>query len=132
MRTKRDKKNPRSRTKLRIRRKLQGTDERPRVSVFKSSKYTYAQIISDVSQHTLASASTASDEVKKAIAKIEATEGAKKSPKSVVAARALGKVLADKAKEKNITQVLFDRNGFTYAGRIRAIAEGAREGGLNF
>lgn len=131
MRSKRDKKDSRSRTKLRIRRKLQGTDERPRVSVFKSSKFTYAQIISDTSQHTLVSASTCSDEVKKAIASLESAEGAK-SPKSVLAARALGKVLADKAKAKNITQVLFDRNGFTYSGRIRAIAEGAREGGLDF
>lgn len=132
MRSKREKKSPRSRTKLRIRRKLQGTDQRPRVSVFKSAKYTYAQIISDESQHTLASASTSSEEVKKMISSLEADAGAKKSPKSVLAARALGKVLAAKAKEKNITSVLFDRNGFTYAGRIRAIAEGAREGGLDF
>ena len=131
MRNKREKKNPRIRTKLRIRRKLQGTDERPRVSVFKSSKFTYAQIISDVAQKTIVSASTQQEEVQKVIAQLS-DEAKAKSPKSVIAAKALGKVLAERAKAKNITQVLFDRNGFTYTGRIRAIAEGAREGGLEF
>lgn len=131
MRTKREQKNPRLRTKLRIRRRMQGTDERPRVSVFKSSKYTYVQIISDESQRTIASAATNQDDVQKAIAEISADATAK-SPKSVIAARALGKVLAQRAKAQNITEVLFDRNGFTYTGRIKAIAEGAREGGLKF
>lgn len=110
---------------------MQGTDERPRVSVFKSSKFTYAQIISDTSQQTLVSASTNQEEVQKEIAKIGADAKAK-SPKSVIAARALGLVLAQRAKAKNISAVLFDRNGFTFGGRIKAIADGAREGGLQF
>lgn len=133
MRSKREKKNPRLRTKLRIKQKIKGTDERPRVSVFKSGKYTYAQIISDDSQSTLVSASSSQEEVIKAIAKIELEAGkTAKSPKSVVAAKALGIVLAERAKAKNIARVIFDRNGYTYTGRIRAIAEGAREGGLDF
>jgi large subunit ribosomal protein L18 len=131
VRNKRDKKNSRIRTKLRIRRKLAGTDERPRVSIFKSSKYTYAQIISDTAQRTLVSASTLQDDVQKAISEM-AKDAKTKSPKSVIAARALGKVLAERAKAKNIKSVLFDRNGFTYTGRVRAIAEGAREAGLEF
>ncbi len=131
MRTKREKKNPRLRSKLRIKRRLQGTDERPRISVFKSAKFTYAQIISDTAQRTLVSAATNQEEVQKEIAKIGADAKAK-SPKSVIAAKALGLVLAQRAKAKNITQVLFDRNGFTFGGRIKAIADGAREGGLEF
>ena len=133
MRSKREKKNSRLRTKLRIRHKIQGTDERPRISVFKSGKYTYAQIISDDSQSTLVSASSNQEEVVKAMSKIEIEAGkTAKSPKSVIAAKALGIVLAERAKAKNISRVIFDRNGYTYAGRIRALAEGAREGGLEF
>ena len=133
MRSKREKKNSRLRTKLRIRHKIQGTDERPRISVFKSGKYTYAQIISDDSQSTLVSASSNQEEVVKAMSKIEIEAGkTAKSPKSVIAAKALGIVLAERAKAKNIARVIFDRNGYTYAGRIRALAEGAREGGLEF
>lgn len=133
MRSKREKKNSRLRTKLRIRHKITGTDERPRISVFKSGKYTYAQIISDDSQSTLVSASSNQEEVVKAMSKIEIEAGkTAKSPKSVIAAKALGIVLAERAKAKNISRVIFDRNGYTYAGRIRALAEGAREGGLEF
>ena len=101
--------------------------------MFKSGKYTYAQIISDDSQTTLVSASSSQKEVAQAISKIEIEEGkTAKSPKSVIAAKALGIVLAERAKAKNIARVIFDRNGYTYAGRIRALAEGAREGGLEF
>ncbi len=133
MRTKREKKSSRLRAKLRIKHKIKGTDERPRISVFKSGKFTYAQIISDDSQSTLVSAASNQEEVVKAISKIEMEEGkTAKSPKSVVAAKALGIVLAERAKAKNIASVVFDRNGYTYTGRIQALAEGARQGGLEF
>jgi large subunit ribosomal protein L18 len=133
VRTKREKKSSRLRAKLRIKHKIKGTDERPRISVFKSGKFTYAQIISDDSQSTLVSAASNQEEVVKAISKIEMEEGkTAKSPKSVVAAKALGIVLAERAKAKNIASVVFDRNGYTYTGRIQALAEGARQGGLEF
>jgi large subunit ribosomal protein L18 len=133
VRTKREKKSSRLRAKLRIKHKIKGTDERPRISVFKSGKYTYAQIISDDSQSTLVSAASNQEEVVKAISKIEIEEGkTAKSPKSVIAAKALGIVLAERAKAKNIASVVFDRNGYTYTGRIQALAEGARQGGLEF
>ena len=125
---------PRERTKFRTRRRMQGTDERPRLSVFKSSKYTYAQIISDLQGRTLAAASTMEKEVQDAIAKLkgEETGDRSKSTKSVSAARALGIVIAERAKGKKITKVVYDRNGFLYHGRIKAVSDGAREGGLEF
>lgn len=134
MRTKREMKDGRNRRKLRLRKRIAGSENRPRISIFKSGKYTYAQIISDDSHKTLVSASTNQEEVMKRVASLEgaAAHSDAKSTKSVSAARALGLVLAERAKAQSITSVVFDRNGFSYAGRIKAVAEGAREGGLNF
>jgi large subunit ribosomal protein L18 len=112
----------RTRRKQRVRKKVLGTDQRPRMCVFKSSKHIYAQIISDDRGMTLASVSTLS----KALApKVEDVKG-------VQAAKQVGLALAKICKEKNITQVVFDRNGFLFHGRVKAIADGAREGGLEF
>ena len=107
---------------LRMRKKLQGTGERPRLSVFRSEKHIYAQIIDDTKGTTLVAASTA----EKAIASaIEATS-------NVDAASAVGKALAQKALAKGIEQVVFDRGGFLYHGRVKALADAAREAGLQF
>jgi large subunit ribosomal protein L18 len=112
----------RTRRKQRVRKKVLGTDQRPRMCVFKSSKHIYAQIISDDRGITLASVSTLS----KALApKVEDVKG-------VQAAKQVGLALAKICKEKNITRVVFDRNGFLFHGRVKAIADGAREGGLEF
>jgi large subunit ribosomal protein L18 len=118
---------PRKRSKLRIRMKISGTDVRPRISVFRSSKHTYAQLIVDDSGKTIAWASTLEAEVVKLLG-----QGESVSTKSVEAARVVGKLLGQRCKEKNISTVVFDRNGFEYSGRIRAIADGARESGLIF
>lgn len=100
----------------RLRQRLQGTSERPRLNVFRSARHTYAQVIDDGAGHTLAAAST--HEVGKA-AKADA-------------AREVGKLVADRAKEKGVTSVVFDRGGYQFHGRVKQLAEGAREGGLTF
>lgn len=107
----------RKRIRLGIRRKISGTSERPRVSVFKSNKAIYAQLIDDVNGKTLASAST------KEIGK----EGL-----NVEIAKEVGKKLAENAKGAGIETVIFDRAGYKYHGRVKSLAEGAREGGLKF
>lgn len=123
----------RERTKVRIRKKVVGTAERPRLSIFRSSKHTYAQVIVDDGHQTIASASTLDKEVQSALAKlVKGQDGAKGSSKSVSAAKAVGMVLAERTKAAKVSQVVFDRNGFLYAGRVKALADGAREGGLNF
>jgi large subunit ribosomal protein L18 len=128
----------RERRKLRIRKKVVGTAEKPRLSIFRSSKHTYAQVIADDGHRTIASASTLDKEVQAALAKLasgqdEAPKGSSKgSSKSVLAARAVGIVLAERTKAAKVAQVVFDRNGFLFAGRVKALADGAREGGLNF
>ena len=120
----------RKRRQFRIRKRLKGTDERPRISVFKSCKYTSAQIISDAKGATLAAVSTKDADVQ---AELKALEGGgDASTKSVLAAKAAGIVLAKKAKAANLETAVFDRNGYLYHGRVKALAEGAREGGLNF
>ncbi|OMH40259.1 50S ribosomal protein L18 [Desulfurobacterium indicum] len=106
----------------RVRKKVFGTPERPRLAVYKSLKHMYAQIIDDTKGHTLVAASTVDKEVKEKIKGLSKTE----------AARVVGQVIAERAKAKGITAVVFDRGGFIYHGRIKAIAEGAREGGLEF
>lgn len=121
----------RQRRKIRIRKIITGTVARPRLSVFKSSKHTYAQIISDVDGQTLATVSSSDAEVTKAVQE-SGVEAKTKSSKSVATAFALGKILAKRAADKKITSVVFDRNGFLYHGRVKAVADGAREGGLNF
>ncbi len=127
----------RERRKLRIRKKVSGTSEKPRLSIFRSSKHTYAQVIADDGHRTIASASTLDKEVQATIAKLASGEDrsqndSKRSSKSVLAARAVGIVLAERTKSAQVAQVVFDRNGFLFAGRVRALADGAREGGLNF
>jgi large subunit ribosomal protein L18 len=107
----------RDRRRVRIRKKVTGSAERPRLTVFRSTKHIYAQVIDDDKGVTLASASTVTTETK-----------GKKTDK----AQAIGKALAEACKQKNITAVVFDRNGFRYHGRIKAIAEAAREAGLTF
>lgn len=112
----------RERRKLRIRRKISGTPERPRLSVFRSLKHIYAQVVDDVAGTTLAHSSTLAKDVKPQLG------DAKKSD----AAKLVGKALAEQLKAKGITKVVFDRNGYLYHGRIKALADGAREGGLEF
>ena len=104
---------------VRVRAKISGTPERPRLNVFRSNANIYAQIIDDVAGVTLVSAST----LDKAV---EAGESNKE------AARKVGELLAERAKDKGITDVVFDRGGYLYHGRVQELAEGAREGGLEF
>ncbi len=123
----------RERKKLKIRRKVVGTAERPRLSIFRSSKHMYAQLIADENCATVASASTRDKEVQAEIAKLaKEAKDSKASSKSVLAARAVGLVLAGRSKEKRVSKVVFDRNGFLYTGRVKALADGARDGGLEF
>ena len=104
----------------RIRKKVTGTPERPRLCVFRSLKHIYAQIIDDVHGRTLAAASSA--------AKSSGLAGGG----NVASAREVGRLIAERAKEKGIRRVVFDRGGFLYHGRVRAVAEAAREAGLEF
>lgn len=104
----------------RVRKKVQGTLECPRLSVFRSSNHIYAQIIEDVNGRTLAAASTLTKGVAEGL----------KGKGNVEAAKAVGSAIAKKALEKNITNVVFDRNGFLYQGRVQALADAAREAGL--
>lgn len=106
----------------RIRRKISGTSVRPRLAVFRSHKHIYAQIIDDVAQHTLAAASTIEPGLRSQL-----SSGATCNASSEV-----GKLLAQRAKEKGIEKVVFDRGGNLYHGRIKALAEAAREAGLEF
>jgi len=107
----------RQKVKNRIRGKISGDAARPRLSVFRSNKQIYAQLIDDINAHTLASASSA-----EVTAKVSKTDIAKE----------VGKNLAAKAKTAGISNVVFDRGGYLYHGRVKALAEGAREGGLDF
>ena len=107
----------RARLHKKIRARVTGTEARPRLSVFRSNKYMYAQLIDDVRAVTLASASDISLTDK--VTKLER-------------AKIVGQKLAQEAKKKNITTVVFDRGGFSYRGRVQALADGAREAGLNF
>jgi large subunit ribosomal protein L18 len=109
----------RVRIKKGIRKRLSGSTERPRLSVYRSNKGIYAQVIDDVSGKTLVSASTASKDLSATGTKIEQS-------------KAVGKLVAEKAKAAGIEKVVFDRNGYLYHGRIKSLAEGAREGGLDF
>ncbi len=107
----------------RVRRTVRGTNERPRLCVYRSQKHIYAQIISDESGQALAAASTQSAELQIA---------AQPKTGTVSAARQVGALIARKCQAKGITAVIFDRNGFLYHGRVRAVAEAARDAGLNF
>jgi len=113
----------RKRTKKHIRKKLSGTPERPRLVVFKSSKHIYAQLVDDTNQKTITGVSSLTSDVKAEVAKA----GSK-----IEAAKIIGKKIAVVGKDKKVESVVFDRNGYLYHGRIKAVAEGAREGGLKF
>jgi large subunit ribosomal protein L18 len=119
----------RLRRKKRVRKKIFGYPERPRVSVFRSNKHIYAQIINDVEGHTLVALSSLSPEVR---TKVEELKSKGEIKGKVEVARLVGRMLAEKAKAKGITKVVFDRNGYKYHGRVKALAEGLREGGLEF
>ena len=112
----------RQKRKRRIRKKLFGTEQRPRLSVFRSAKHIYAQIVIDSTGSTVLAASTLSPEIRGEIGDLKKSDAAKK----------VGEWIGRKAAEKNIRKVLFDRNGFLYHGRVKALAEGARESGLEF
>ena len=114
-----DKKAMRARRHVRVRAKISGTPERPRLNVFRSNANIYAQIIDDVNGVTLVSANTLEKEFEGATGNCEA-------------AKKVGTVLAERAKAKGINEVVFDRGGYVYHGRVAALAEGAREGGLQF
>lgn len=113
----------RERSKIKIRKKISGTAERPRMTVYRSLSHSYVQLIDDTTGTTLLAVSTRTTDVS---AQVKDLKG--KTSKGKI----IGKVLAEKAAEKNISTVVFDRNGYKYHGRVRAIAEGAREGGLKF
>lgn len=115
---------------LKIRAKVKGTAEVPRMAVFRSNAHIYVQLIDDASGKTLLSASD--KEIKKAAAKSADKEGKNENGRRIVVAREVGLLAAEKAKKAKIEEVVFDRGGFKYHGRIKSIAEGAREGGLKF
>ncbi|HEX2734254.1 MAG TPA: 50S ribosomal protein L18 [Polyangiaceae bacterium] len=112
----------RQRRKFRIRNKIEGSDERPRLTVFRTARHMYAQVVNDVSGTTLAHASTLSGDVKGAVSEVDKTEAAKK----------VGALIAKICLDRKIERVVFDRNGFLYHGRVKALAEAAREAGLQF
>jgi large subunit ribosomal protein L18 len=112
----------RVRIHTRIRRRVKGTPERPRLAVFRSVKHIYAQVIDDLKGHTVVAASSAE---KNALGK-EASGG------NVAGAKSIGKLVAERAKEAGIKAVVFDRGGYLYHGRVKALADAAREAGLDF
>ena len=116
------KEESRLRRKKRIRKKVFGTSERPRLSVYRTAKHIYAQVIDDTGNTTLAAASTLSADVRDQVGSVNKTD----------AAKLVGTAIAKVCSTNGIGQVVFDRNGFIYHGRIRALAEAAREAGLSF
>jgi len=113
----------RRRTHKRIRNRLRGSEDRPRLAVYRSLRYIYAQLIDDGAGVTLAQASSRESDV---------LQGVESSSASIAAARSVGAALAERALEKGIKTVVFDRGGFLFHGRVKALAEGAREKGLQF
>ncbi len=119
------KKNKNSERKIRhkrVRTKISGTASRPRLAVYRSTNHIYAQIIDDVAQTTLCAASTVEKEIAAKVANMSKSE----------AAKVVGQIVAERAKKINIDEVVFDRGGYIYIGRVEALADGAREAGLNF
>jgi large subunit ribosomal protein L18 len=118
--------NPRYRARLkrkrRIRKNIAGTADRPRLTVFRSARHIYAQVVDDTRGHTLAAASS----LDKAIAGDQAAKS------KIDKATLVGKLVGQRAKENGVTKIVFDRNGFLYHGRVKAVSEGAREAGLVF
>ena len=117
-----EKTTPREKRKARIRRKVSGTPDRPRLTVYKSLKHMYAQLVDDTTGKTLASVATTS----------KALKGEVKEDDKTAAAKRVGEAIAKAAREKGIEAVVFDRNGFDYHGRVQAVAAAAREAGLKF
>lgn len=117
-----DRHEARERRHRRIRKKVVGTTERPRLNVFRSLRHIYAQIIDDSIGHTLVSASTMDKEIRDKCEELSKTE----------AAQVVGETLAERALDQGITTVIFDRGGYKYHGRVQMLAEAAREGGLDF
>jgi large subunit ribosomal protein L18 len=115
----------RQRRHLRIRRVVRGTPERPRLSVFRSVAHIYAQVVDDRDGRTLAAASSLDPEIRGRAA-------AKKGGKKTEAGKLVGQLVARRAKEHGVSRVVFDRGGYLYHGRVKAVADGAREGGLEF
>ena len=111
----------RKRRHLRIRKKVQGTAERPRLAVYRSLNHVYVQLVDDLNGRTLLTLSSGSKD-----------SGAAGAKGKIAASKAVGKRVAEMAKEKGISSVCFDRGGYLYHGRVKAVADGAREGGLNF
>lgn len=109
--------------KASIRKKITGTAARPRLTIYRSAKHVYAQIIDDTTGKTLVSTSTLSKDLK---------EELKKTTSRLAICKIVGAAAAKRALEKNIQQVVYDRNGYLYHGRVKAVADGAREGGLKF
>jgi large subunit ribosomal protein L18 len=112
----------RERRKFRIRNKISGTEERPRLTVFRSARHIYAQVVSDIDGRTLAAASTLSRDLK----------GTLDSDSKMDAAKKVGALIAKICLEKKVEKVVFDRNGYLYHGRVKALADAAREAGLSF
>ena len=112
----------RLRRKRSIRKKIFGTPQRPRLTVYRSNKHIYAQVIDDLNGHTLVSASTVDKDARGELEELEKEEAAHK----------IGQLLAERAEAEGINRVVFDRTGFMYHGRVAAVATGAREGGLEF
>ncbi len=118
-----DKKESRLKRKKRVRKKIKGSSERPRLTVFKTSRHIYAQIIDDSKDRTLLSASSISKDI---LSKAQGIGG------NIKGAKLIGETIGKKGKEKGIEEVVFDRNGFLYHGRVKALADAARENGLKF
>jgi large subunit ribosomal protein L18 len=122
MATKKTRSEARYRRHIRVRKNVAGTPERPRLSVFRSVAEIYAQVIDDEAGHTLASASSIDQELQAQMVGLKKAEQA----------RLVGKAVAERARAKGITKVVFDRGGYRYTGRVKALADAAREGGLEF
>ena len=119
------KEDRRDRIKHRLRKRIAGTEARPRLTVFRSVAHMYVQVVDDASGRTIASASTVEPAVKGAL-------GDKTHGGNIGGAKAIGKTIAERLLEKGVKQVVFDRNGFLYHGRVKAVADAAREAGLEF
>jgi large subunit ribosomal protein L18 len=119
------KEDRRDRIKYRLRKRIRGQEERPRLTVFRSVAHIYVQVVDDMTGRTIAAASSVEPAVKGAFDK--ASKGG-----NIAGAQAVGKTIAQRLKEKGVTRVVFDRNGFLYHGRVKAVADAAREAGLEF
>jgi large subunit ribosomal protein L18 len=119
------KEDRRDRIKHRIRKRVQGTEARPRLTIYRSVTHIYVQVVDDMTGRTIASASSVEPSVKGAL-------GKKARGSNVAGAQAIGKTIAERLKEKGVSRVVFDRNGFLYHGRVKAVADAAREAGLEF